>query len=144
MVNLFFSEVTLTRYRLRNNGVLFLYRVYLGGWLQYKDHCKHTNVVPIIEKKVIKINWKRTFSWGKFKESSNTGCIGYLVIVFHSENQLILCWYEDNMVIYHCILGTCTWFYLSDMLLQLICHLCDFHKTHVLLEGFRYGIVRVV
>lgn len=138
--NLFFSEVTLTCYSLRNNSIL--YNVWLGGWSQYKAHCKHNSVVSTIEKTVI--NWKTTLSWGKVKDRGNTGCIGCLVTVFHSQNQILMCWYEDITGIYQHILRMCTWLYLSDTLLQFICYLCGFHKTFALSEGFRYGFAWMV
>lgn len=56
--NLFLHEVALRHCCLRNNSVLFLRKVHLGGWSQYEAHCKHANLVPTTE-----IKWKKTFSW---------------------------------------------------------------------------------
>lgn len=127
--NLFLHEVALTCYSIRNSRVLFLCKVHLGGWSQYEDHCKHASLVPTME-----INWKKTFSWGKVKENSNEGCIGCLI--FHSQNQIILCEILQGFARVFCLpaLG-CT----SDPL-QFISHLCRFHETFLLLEGFRHGL----
>lgn len=99
---LFLHEVALTCCSLRNNSVLFLCKVHLGGWSQNEAHCKYASLVATTE-----INWKKSSSWRKFKENGNEGCIGCPVTIFHSQNWIILCKILQRFVKVFCL---CLWY----------------------------------